>query len=190
MLGGVGHGAPIFKGGDETHTVGAGFGECVLGVALGGGAAVAEVPVEGGATAGIGETDSIRSAANRGIEEVGYWKVVVDVDAEESIVAVGAVVMLRPCTGSGGELVVAVAAGADALVEGGHLVESAGASVDMVVASAGVAAVQLAKECGIVELRGIGGDAHDVEVLPVGGGLDGVGCGLHAGGAVLVPIVS
>ena len=118
---------------------------------------------------------------------MGHGEVVVDVEFEDGVVAVVAMVVRAPDTGGGGEGVVARAAGADALVEGGHFVEAAGASVHVVLAAAYVASMEFAEEGGIVELRGVGAHAHDIEVLSVGGGLVGVGGDFHACGAGLVP---
>ena len=58
----------------------------------------------------------------------------------------------------------------------------------MVASAVAVGAMQFAKKCSVVQSRGVGVDAHDIEVLPIGGAVDGSGGGLHAGGAGSVPV--
>ena len=54
--------------------------------------------------------------------------------------------------------------------------------------AAAAVAVQLAEEGGILQVVGVGIDRDEIEILSVGGILEGVGGGLHACGACGIPL--
>ena len=126
-----------------------------------------------------------------GDDELGHGEVVGQVDAEDGVVAVAAVVVLAVGSGGDGKVVATRAAGAHRLVEGAVAVEAAGAAVNVVAAAIVAAglAVKLAEKGGVDQGVGIHVEGHDVEVLAVGAVLVGIGgCG-EVAGAVGVPRV-
>lgn len=166
---------------DEGDGVGAGSRVGVRGVDGGAGGAVAEIPMERGSAAGVVELDGVRGATCCGSHKFCHGEVVADVDAEDGVVAVVAAVGGGPCSRGGGEVVGVAAGSANRLIEGAELVESAGAAVDMIVATVGVVVVvRFAEEGGVEELRGVVGHGHDVEVLAVGDALKGIVGDCHA----------
>ena len=146
---------------------------------LGRSGAVAEVPTVGASAADIVEGDAFVDAGHGGRSEFGHGEAVVDVESEEGVVAVGGLVLAAPSIGGCGESLSAGAGGADGLVEGGVPVETRGATVDVVATAAGSGPMLFAEEGGIVERVGVGIEADDVEVLPVGIALDSVDGGFH-----------
>jgi len=190
MFGGVAFAAPSRHESYEADGIETGKGVDVRGVGVGRGLAVAEVPEIGRSASGVVESDCRRVAfvAAR-IVEFRHGEVVGEVETEDGIVAVVAVIVLAIGACGHGEVVVLRAAGADRLVDGAEAVEAAGAAVDVVAAAIVVAcrAVLFAEESGIDEVVGIDVEAHDIEILSVGGALVGVGRDGEVGRAAAEP---
>ena len=186
---GVGLGAASGHGGDEGDGVEATLAVGMCGVFLCRRSAVAEVPSVGRAAAGVAEVHRVGGAARRRRNEFGHGEVVGDIETEEGVVAVAGQVAVAPGIGGGGEPLGAAAGTANRLVERGQTVEARRAAVHVVAAAARLAGVVgLAEEGGVLQLVGVGIDAHQVEILPVRGVHPCVGGGLHARGAHGVPL--
>lgn len=82
----------------------------------------------------------------------------------------------------------AATAGADRLIKSCQSVETTGASVHVVCTSVAGVDMQFAEESGVVERRGIVVEAHQIEILSVGGILVCCGCCGHVPGAGSVPL--
>ena len=126
------------------------------GIFLGGGGAIAEVPVEGGGVAdalgGVVKFEVDGGAYGVGDVEVGDNGWQVEVELDDSDVAVVAAVVGGVGTGRGGE-VVAATGRANGLVDTSFVVEPARAAIHML---AGVAA---AEEGAVHDVGGVVGDA-------------------------------
>ena len=74
---GVGSLAAIGAKRNESHPENSAFGIGMLGMGVGGGGSVAKIPMEGGASSGVGELNGIgRITAHLGLEAFGYREVV------------------------------------------------------------------------------------------------------------------
>ena len=82
----------------------------------------------------------------------------------------------------------AATAGADRLIKSCQSVETAGASVNMVCASVAGVDMQFAEESGVVERRCVIVEAHQIEILSIGGVLVCRWCCGHVPGAGSIPL--
>ena len=97
---------------------------------------VVENPFEAVAASHIHHRHVVASHANRqGLDKIGHGEVVGQVQAENGVVAVAAVVVLAVCTHSDWEVVAATAAGTDSLIECSVPVEAARSAVHVVAAA-------------------------------------------------------